>query len=130
MTPRERFFLGLATEEKFGYCRAIKADGRVWVSGTTALQDSGGVLPAHRGDAYAQSTEAFRRIGQALAQFGLVMENIVAVRAYLTTAECMAGFLRAHAEVLRNVKPASTMVGTPFLFHPDLLVEIEAEAVA
>lgn len=129
MQPRDRFSLGLVTEEKFGYCRAVRVGDRVWVSGTTALQNAGGVLPAQRGDAYAQGMECFARIGQALAHFGLGMQHIVAVRAFVTAAEHMPGFLRAHAEALRDVRPASTAVGTPFLVHPDLLVEIEAEAV-
>jgi enamine deaminase RidA (YjgF/YER057c/UK114 family) len=130
MTPRERHFMGLATEKSYGYCRAIKADGRVWVSGTTALAAAGGVLPEHRGDAYAQSREAFSRIAAALAHFGLGIGHVVAIRAYMTRPEAMSGFLKAHAEVLGPVQPASTMVGTPFLIHADLLVEIEAEAVA
>lgn len=130
MIPRERHYLGLPTEKTYGYCRALKVEGRIWVSGTTAMAAGGGVLPAHLGDAYAQSIESFRRIGDALAAFGLGTQHIVAVRAFLTRSDAISGFLRAHAEVLGEVRPASTMVGTPFLIHPDLLVEIEAEAAA
>ena len=63
MIPRERHYLGLPTEKTYGYCRALKVEGRIWVSGTTAMAAGGGVLPAHLGDAYAQSIESFRRIG-------------------------------------------------------------------
>lgn len=130
MNKRQHFFSGLDSERNFGYCRALRVGDRACVSGSTALESGGMVAEANKGNAYGQSAEAFRRIDHALAELGLSIAHAVAVRAYVTDARHIAGYLQAHREFLGQVFPAATLVGTPFLAHPDLLVEIEVEAAA
>lgn len=127
---RQRHFSGLPSEEQIGYCRAIRIGDRVSVSGTTALAPGGGVAPEHQGNMYAQTQDAIRRIDTALAAFDLSLENVVSLLIHVTDQAQIAETARALGEAFRPIKPTSTLVGTPFLFHPDLLVEITAEAVA
>jgi enamine deaminase RidA (YjgF/YER057c/UK114 family) len=130
MQPRERFFSGLDSERTNGYCRAVRVGDRVWVSGSTALDSGGGVAAHRRDNAYEQSVEAFTRIAKALKHYGLDLNHAVCSRAYVTQARHIAGYLQAHRLFLGDALPAATLVGTPFLAHPDLVVEIEIEAVA
>ena len=130
MSSRERFFSGLDSEKRYGYCRALRVGDRVYVSGSTALVSGGGVAEGHENNAYGQSAEAFARIETALKQFDLSLAHVVAVRGYLTGPEHAEGYLKAHAEAFSEAPPASSMVGTSFLADPTLVVEIEVEAVA
>ncbi|MBM3405887.1 MAG: RidA family protein [Betaproteobacteria bacterium] len=130
MQAKEHFFSGLDSERAWGYCRAVRVGDRVWVSGSTALETGGSVAEHRVNDAYEQSAEAFRRIGAALTHFGLGFGHTVCIRAYVTAPAHIAGYLRAHREFLGDTCPAATLVGTPFLAHPQLVVEVEVEAVA
>lgn len=130
MQERRQVFSGLDSERAYGYCRAVRVGDRAFVSGSTALESGGTVRPEIKGDGYGQSAEAFRRISAALVQVELSIAHVVAVRAYVTDPRHIAGYLRAHKEALGDVSPAATLVGTPFLAHPDLVVEIEVEAAA
>ena len=129
MQERHHYFSGLDSERRVGYCRAVRVGHQVWVSGSTALESGGGVLEARRDNAFEQASEAFRRIAAALEGFELGLANVVVVRAYLTEARHIEGYLRAHQIHLGSVCPAATLVGTPFLAHTDLVVEIEVEAL-
>jgi len=130
MQTRQHFFSGLDSERSYGYCRAVRVGDRIFVSGSTALESGGTVAMAHLGNAYLQSVEAFRRIDHALKELALSTGHVVAVRAYVTDVRHVAGYLQAHREFLGQVYPAATLVGTPFLAHPDLLIEIEVEAAS
>lgn len=130
MQERRRIFTGLDSERTYGYARVVRVGNHAWVSGSTALESGGTVQAALKGNGHGQSAEAFRRIGAALAQVDLSLAHVVAVRAYVTDVRHVAGYLQAHREALGEVFPAATLVGTPFLAHPDLVVEIEVEAVA
>lgn len=130
MNTRQHFFSGLDSERSYGYCRAVRVADRAFVSGSTALESGGAVAASNKGSAYAQSAEALRRIDHALKELGLSLDHAVAIRAYVTDARHIAGYLKAHREFLGEVYPAATLVGTPFLAHPDLVVEIEVEAAA
>ena len=130
MQQRQYIFTGLDSERATGYCRAVRVGERACVSGTTALESGGVVPPSLKGNGYGQSAEAFRRIGAALEQVGLSLAHVVAVRAYLTDPRHIAGYLQAHREAIGSATPAATLVGTPFLAHSDLVVEIEVEAMA
>jgi enamine deaminase RidA (YjgF/YER057c/UK114 family) len=130
MQTRQYFFSALDSERTYGYCRAVRVGDRVFVSGSTALESGGAVSPAHLGNAHLQSAEAFRRIDHALKELALSLGHVVAVRTYVTDVRHIAGYLQAHREFLGQIHPAATLVGTPFLAHPDLLVEIEVEAAA
>ncbi len=126
-SDRNLFLTGSPNEEKYGYCRSIRVGDRVLVSGCTAMIP-GGVAPEHKGNMLEQSREALNRIKQALAAFDLGFEHVVLTRVYITDSSQLPQLIQAHGEAFGSIKPASTCVGTPFLFHPDLLVEIEVEA--
>lgn len=127
---RQRHFSGLPSEEQVGYSRAIRIGNRVTVSGTTALAPEGGVAPEHKGAMYAQTRETLGRIEQALAAFDMSLDNVVSMLIHVTDQAQIGEAVRALSETFRPIKPTSTLVGTPFLFHPDLLIEITVEAVA
>jgi enamine deaminase RidA (YjgF/YER057c/UK114 family) len=129
VTPRERAYSGLPNEDFFGYCRAIKVDDkRVIVSGCTALAGPEGVAPEHKGDMYAQCVEAFRRMKDVLSKFDLGFEHVVRTNCYLTDASQLGDVIKAHGEVFGQIKPSNNTMGVTFLFHPDCLIEIDAEA--
>jgi enamine deaminase RidA (YjgF/YER057c/UK114 family) len=125
-----RLLTGTPAEEAYGYCRAIRVGDRVLVSGTTASRPEGGVLPEHAGDTYAQTREVLTRIEAALAAFGLGLEHVIRTNVFFTDENGIPDLVRAHGESFSQVKPVSTAVRVSGMFHPDLLVEIEAEAVA
>ena len=98
------------------------------VSGCTALAGADGVLPEHKGDMYAQSVEAFRRMKEVLGKFDMGFEHVVRTNCYLTDASQLKDVIRAHGEVFGDIKPSNNTMGVSFLFHPDCLIEIDAEA--
>jgi len=128
--PRQQAFSGLPNESFFGYCRAIKVGDRVIVSGTTALAPGGGVTPDMVGDMYGQAKEALHRIATVLAQFDLTLDHVIRTNVYITDASKLPDVIKAHGEAFGRVKPANTgLIGVSFLFHPDLLIEIDVEAM-
>ncbi len=114
-------------EDRLGYARAVRVGNMVFVAGTTAVNEFGEVVG--RGDAYEQATFVFDKIGRALREAGAEMKHVVRTRMYLADIRCWESVGKAHNEVFANVKPAATMVEVGHLIHPDLLVEIEVEAV-
>lgn len=127
--PRRQVFTGLPSEERFGYCRAIEVGGRVMVSGTATLGPDGQVPPELVGNARGQADEILSRIARALGELDLGLRHVVRTTVWSTDPASGIAAMEAHGEALGEVKPATSLVGTPFLVHPDLLVEIEAEAV-
>ncbi len=114
-------------EDVVGYSRAVVTDdGRVLVSGTTSTVD--GVV-RHPGDAHAQLRQALDTVAAALREAGTDLAHVVRTRMYVTGAEHRDGAGRAHHEVFGDVRPAATMVVVAGLFHPDMVVEVEVEAV-
>lgn len=123
----QRTFTGTPWEEKVGYCRAIRAGDRVWVTGTTALNDDGSV---HRpGDPYEQTKRCLEIIAKALKDLGASMEHVVRTRMYVTDISQWEDIGRAHGEVFRDHPPCATMVEVKGLLDPAMLIEIEVEAV-
>jgi enamine deaminase RidA (YjgF/YER057c/UK114 family) len=125
---REKIFSGTPWEPKLGYSRAIKVGDMVYVSGTTGTDPSGKVLAP--GDIYAQSVQAIRNIENALKRLGLGLEYVVRTRIYVTKVELWQEVARAHAEFFGSIHPATTLVEVSRLIDPDMLVEIEADAVS
>ena len=111
-----------------GYARAVRAGDFVAVSGTTATDDSGSVIGI--GQIYAQAKQALANIRKALERFGLGMDRVVRTRMFVTDIGGFAEVARAHSEVFRDSRPASTLVKIDALVHPDMLIEIEADAYA
>jgi enamine deaminase RidA (YjgF/YER057c/UK114 family) len=117
---RRLVFSGSPYEPTIGYCRAVRDGRHVFVSGTCAVMPDGAEPP---GDAYSQAVRCFEIISAALA------EHVVRTRMYLTNAEDWEEVGRAHAEVFRDVMPASTMILISGFVDPSFLVEIEADAL-
>ncbi|MBC9822801.1 RidA family protein [Terrabacter sp. MAHUQ-38] len=117
---------GSPWEGVVGYSRAVRVGDVVHVAGTTAMRDGTVVAP---GDAYAQAKVALEIIVAALAECGATSADVVRTRIYVTDIGVWEEVGRAHGEVFAEVRPASTMVQVAALIDPDLLVEIEAEAI-
>jgi enamine deaminase RidA (YjgF/YER057c/UK114 family) len=118
---------GSALEPKVGYSRAVRVGNLVFVSGTTATDVRGGVALR---DPYSQAREILGRIGDALAGLGCSLEDVVQTRVYVTDVERWEEVGRAHGEVFGEARPATSIVGVSGLVSPEMLVEIEAVAVA
>ncbi len=114
-------------EAVVGYSRVVRADRMVYVAGTTAADAEGRV--AAPGDAYTQTVHALRKVEAALGRVGARLEHVVRTRIYVTEISRWEEVGRAHGEFFRDIRPAATMVEVSRLIHPDMLVEVEAEAV-
>jgi enamine deaminase RidA (YjgF/YER057c/UK114 family) len=117
---------GSPWEGVVGYSRAVRIGDTVHVAGTTAIRDGRVVAP---GDAYTQAKVALEIVVEALEECGAVPADVVRTRMFVTDIRDWEAVGRAHGEVFADVRPASTMVQVTALIDPDLLVEIEAEAL-
>jgi enamine deaminase RidA (YjgF/YER057c/UK114 family) len=114
-------------ENLVGYSRAVQVGNSIRVSGTTATDSSGDVVGT--GDPYAQTVQAIANVQAALAEFGAGLEHIVRTRIYVLNIADWPDIGRAHAEAFATIRPATTMVEVRRLIDPEMLVEIEADAV-
>ena len=124
---RQLYSSGTSWEPVVGYSRAVRVDGRIWVSGTTSTGSDGAIVG--KGDPYAQAKQAIANIERALAAAGAVLADVVRTRIFVTDIAHWKEIGRAHGEAFAGIRPATTMVEVSRLIDPDLLVEIEADAV-
>jgi enamine deaminase RidA (YjgF/YER057c/UK114 family) len=124
---RETFSSGTPWEPIVGYSRAVRAGSCIYVSGTVAVGADGAIIGVD--DPYTQTSQILRNIGRALESFGAGFINVVRTRIYVVNMDHWKEIGKAHAEFFGRIRPATTMVEVQRLITPEVLVEIEADAV-
>ena len=123
----QRTSSGAPWEQEVGYCRAIRAGDQIHVTGTAPVAEDGSVFAP--GDAYAQAQRCLAIIERALADLGAGLADVVRTRMFVTDISRWAEYGRAHREALGAHPPPTTLVEVRALIDPEMMIEIEAEAL-
>ena len=124
---RNNIFSDSPWESIIGYARLVKSGQQVFISGTTSIDEKGNVVGV--GDAYLQTKHIIQTIEKSLKRINANLTNVVRTRMFVTNIEEWKSIGKAHAESFKGIQPASTMVEVKRLIQPELLVEIEANAI-